>query len=560
MNTTAIDADLLRRYRYLFDLGGNRTQEIATVGAAITTTDYEYTAANQIYRRRVNAGAWTNFSYDNNGNLTNDGTNTYIWDRANRLLSVGSTAYKYDGYGNRFERSVSGTITKYLLDLQPRLPVVVVETVGANVTRLVHAPRGTHAHKDASNNWEWIVQDGLGSVRGVTSNSAGVLWSGSPAPYGSYFGESGTRQTNYGFTGEYTDPITDMVHLRARDYSPQLGIFPSRDPFEGIVGRPMSLNGYSWVEGNVLNFNDPSGKDLGATLLIASVVLAVAGLAIAAIDQFRRANNQSTLGGEVQNWLKYTCQPAIENAVKNIGQALEDFGEGLSEYGSCGFGSHGVYQCSNPTLEYDTGSVEDTLNKSDVLQNLQARTQSYVRENQRDESENCLGGMSPSVAAQYFALVAQAYWVAGTLIAGSNAPLTIAITRTKRNNVGNCQEFVSVSSTLGSDPSSFQKRKPIYEKAWHGIVGFASLRARIPFANTSIPIIGSPSPIFGQGTEAHAEQLLYREISPIHAMGVSQELCTGCQEFFGDPSIPYFPIAYWMRTGGYDGGYSQLYR
>ncbi|MBL8120799.1 MAG: hypothetical protein JNJ78_24980, partial [Anaerolineae bacterium] len=41
------------------------------------------------------------------------------------------------------------------------------------------------------------------------------------------------------------------VYLRARYYSPALGVFPSRDPFEGVAERAMSLNGYSWVEGNV---------------------------------------------------------------------------------------------------------------------------------------------------------------------------------------------------------------------------------------------------------------------------------------------------------------------
>ncbi|MBZ0282462.1 MAG: hypothetical protein K8L97_17105 [Anaerolineae bacterium] len=258
VNTTAIDADLLRRYRCLFDLGGNRTQEIATVGVTTTTTDYEYTAANQIYRRRLNAGAWTNFSYDNNGNLTSDGTNTYSWDRANHLLSVGSTSYKYDGYGNRFEQNVSGTITKYLLDLQPGLPVVVTETVGANVNRLVHALRGLHAQKDPSNNWEWMVQDGLGSVRGVVDNTIGVLESRNYDPYGNGFNPTGTSQTDYGFTGEPTDS-NGLLYLRARYYNPATSVFTSLDPFEGMASRPMSLNGYSWVEGNVPNRTDPLG-------------------------------------------------------------------------------------------------------------------------------------------------------------------------------------------------------------------------------------------------------------------------------------------------------------
>jgi RHS repeat-associated protein len=54
----------------------------------------------------------------------------------------------------------------------------------------------------------------------------------------------------------YTDHI---LHLRARNYSPTLGVFTSLDPFEGTRSRPMSLNGYAYVEGNVPNWTDPSG-------------------------------------------------------------------------------------------------------------------------------------------------------------------------------------------------------------------------------------------------------------------------------------------------------------
>jgi len=62
----------------------------------------------------------------------------------------------------------------------------------------------------------------------------------------------------FGFTGEMTDD-NGLVHLRARYYDPTVGVFASLDPFEGMNNRPMSMNGYSWVEGNVANWIDPSG-------------------------------------------------------------------------------------------------------------------------------------------------------------------------------------------------------------------------------------------------------------------------------------------------------------
>ena len=177
-------------------------------------------------------------------------------------------SYAYDGAGNRIQQTVSATVTQYLLDLQPGLATVLQATQGANITSYVHAPRGIHAQKDASGNWEWMLQDGLGSVRSVVDSNLNPLESRLYEPYGVPFGTSGTSQTSYGFTGEQTDG-SGQVYLRARYYNPSIGVFSTLDPFEGSFGRPISLNGYSWVEGNVVNALDPSGQQIDPSTLVA---------------------------------------------------------------------------------------------------------------------------------------------------------------------------------------------------------------------------------------------------------------------------------------------------
>jgi RHS repeat-associated protein len=183
---------------------------------------------------------------------------------------MGGASYKYDGEGNRIQQTVGANVIKYLLDLQPGLPVVVAETQGANTNRYIHAQRGIHAHKDAAANWEWMVQDGLGSVRGVMGNTGNVLETRQYSPYGEPFGATGSSQTPYGFTGEVTDS-NSLLYLRARHYNPAQGVFTSLDPFEGLWDEPMSINGYSYVHGNPTNWTDPSGEILpvliGATLI-----------------------------------------------------------------------------------------------------------------------------------------------------------------------------------------------------------------------------------------------------------------------------------------------------
>jgi RHS repeat-associated protein len=57
---------------------------------------------------------------------------------------------------------------------------------------------------------------------------------------------------------EFIDP-NNLIYLRNRYYDPNLGVFLSRDPYEGNPSQPMSLNQYAYVEGNPVNKTDPSG-------------------------------------------------------------------------------------------------------------------------------------------------------------------------------------------------------------------------------------------------------------------------------------------------------------
>jgi RHS repeat-associated protein len=155
-------------------------------------------------------------------------------------------------------QTVNGVTTRYLLDMQPELAYVLAATTGANTVRYVHGATGIHAQQDSAGAWDWMVQDGLGSVRGVVDNTLAVQESRMYDPYGNPFGVVGTNQTVYGFTGEQTDE-NKLLHLRKRYMNPALGAFISLDPFEGVMQRPMSLNGYSWVEGNTVNATDASG-------------------------------------------------------------------------------------------------------------------------------------------------------------------------------------------------------------------------------------------------------------------------------------------------------------
>jgi RHS repeat-associated protein len=223
-------------YIYGYDLAGNLTN--------YNGTSRTFDAANRL----------SSATYDANGNMTSDGTNAYVWDRANRLLTVGNTEYRYNGDGNRISQTIGGIVTKYLLDTQPGLALVLAETTGSATTRYMHGLRGIHATEASTSVWTYPLQDGLGSVRNVVDTAGEVQQAVNYTPYG----VPDSSMTGFAFTGEQRDPNGLQYH-RARYYAPELGLWASLDPFEGIFDRPMSLNGYSWVEGNVPNFGDPTG-------------------------------------------------------------------------------------------------------------------------------------------------------------------------------------------------------------------------------------------------------------------------------------------------------------
>jgi RHS repeat-associated protein len=106
-----------------------------------------------------------------------------------------------------------------------------------------------------SPNTSYHLTDGLGSVRGMVNSMSDVLSTTTYSPYG----VPDSPINGFAFTGEQRD-TNGLQYHRARYYNAGLGTWASLDPFEGIHNRPMSLNGYTWVEGKVMNAIDPTGK------------------------------------------------------------------------------------------------------------------------------------------------------------------------------------------------------------------------------------------------------------------------------------------------------------
>ena len=159
---------------------GNRLTQTVCSGAGCTpvVTNYTYDAANRL--TSVNGVAYT---WDNNGNLLNDGTSVYTYDAANRLKTVtqGSTvsSYVYNGLGDRLSQTVNGVATQYTLDLNTGLTQVLAD--GANT--YLYGPTRIGEQQPAG--FVYHLPDALGSVRQLVNAGGAATLTRSYEPLGS---------------------------------------------------------------------------------------------------------------------------------------------------------------------------------------------------------------------------------------------------------------------------------------------------------------------------------------------------------------------------------------
>ncbi len=262
--STCDSANAAYDYDYAYDLMGNRQSQTVFDGVNTTTTTYGYNSAHQVDSITVGTDPAIPLTYDPFGNITDDGMFTYTYDAGNRLVDAtdgtNTYGYDYDGLGNRYEQTINGTTTNYLLDSISGLTNVIGEYGnGASTYHLLGLDVIGQVGGGASGAWSYFAIDGLGSVRHTFDANANSTYNALYDPYGGVLSTIGTDATSLGFAGEMTDP-TALIYLRARYYNPALGMFTQPDPIMGVMGMSVSYNPYPYAHNNPINLTDPSGR------------------------------------------------------------------------------------------------------------------------------------------------------------------------------------------------------------------------------------------------------------------------------------------------------------
>jgi RHS repeat-associated protein len=237
--------------------------------------------------------------YDGNGNLTNDGSRSFVYDDENQLISVSLTNsagilirsdFSYDGLMRRrirVEMSWSGSswttnqIVRYVYDGA----VVVQERDGNNIPRVTYT-RGLDLAGSLSgaggiggllartDNSSYAVQagvahayyhaDGMGNITCMVNSNQAVVAKYLYDGFGSQLAKSGqlADANAYRASSQEYFSTSGLVGYSRRFYDSNLQRWLNRDP----LGEAGGLNLYNFVGNNSINILDPFGLDpsLGA--------------------------------------------------------------------------------------------------------------------------------------------------------------------------------------------------------------------------------------------------------------------------------------------------------
>jgi RHS repeat-associated protein len=252
--TYTLNSNTLGNLTYSYGMAGRRTG----VGGSYARTGLPNAQATTAYDAANELKTWGTATptYDANGNVLSDGTNSYVWNARNELTSMNMNAqsFQYDPLGRRVAKTILSATTNYLYDGANPIQELSGTTPTANL--LVGGVDEYFQRTDTTGTRNFL-SDAIGSTLALADSAGTLQTTYTYEPFGNTT-ITGSSANTYQYTGRENDG-TGVYYYRGRYYSPTVQRFISEDPL-GFRG---GIDFYSYVGNNPTNLRDAFGLQQG---------------------------------------------------------------------------------------------------------------------------------------------------------------------------------------------------------------------------------------------------------------------------------------------------------
>ena len=256
LNYADANGSVLGNIAYTYNTAGQRSGESGSLASNVLPPATTAPATVDLNDRLTSWNGQT-YSYDADGNLTGNGTDTYVWNARNQLTAIkqsGTTiaSFSYDPLGRRIGTDFNGNAASYLYDGLN----AVQETHGSTATSILTglAVDERFARTDLGGRTDFL-SDALNSTIALTNSAGVIVEQYSYDPYGNTTASASGFDNPYQYTGRENDG-DGLYYYRARYYAPAMVRFISEDPI-GFAGE--SDNFYAYASGDPADTRDSTG-------------------------------------------------------------------------------------------------------------------------------------------------------------------------------------------------------------------------------------------------------------------------------------------------------------
>jgi len=162
-----------------------------------------------------------------------------------------TSAFMYDGDGNRVKKTEGGETTLYVNRYYEK------NLTTGEVTTHYFLGDKEIAYKNNAG-IRYVHQDHLGGTSVTTDTTGATVGTIKYFPFGATRSTTGTLDTGKKFTGQRLDE-TGLYFYNARYYDANIGRFISADTVISDYKNPQTLNRYTYCLDNPLKYTDPTG-------------------------------------------------------------------------------------------------------------------------------------------------------------------------------------------------------------------------------------------------------------------------------------------------------------